>query len=157
MLAILRIKGVPAPQGSMTCVGGGARNGARIHNVQPSNKPELHAWRAKVAAAAKRVVDEYGFVFVAHDPVRVEITFTFDRPKSVTRDWPSVAPDVDKLCRAILDALTQGEIWADDGQCVDMHAVKAYPGWTAVPHPEDVLDVPGVVIRLSDAPTNRLI
>lgn len=157
MLAVLKIRGLPVPQGSMTCVGGGPRAGARIHNVQPSNKAELKPWRTKIAAAAKRVVDEYGFVFIAQDPVLVEITFTMERPKSVDRDWPSVAPDIDKLCRAVLDGLTAGEIWADDGQCVELRAVKAYPGWTAVPHPEDVLDTPGVTIRLSDAPNNRLI
>lgn len=140
----------------MTCVGGGTRNGRPAHNIQPSNKAALHAWRDKVAAAALRAVDQ-GAYFVAQDPVRVELTFTLERPATVDREWPSVPPDVDKLERAILDALTQAALWGDDGQCVGLTAWKAYPGCLLVPHPEDVLDVPGVVIRLTDAPTSRLL
>ncbi len=50
------------------------------------------------------------------------------------------------------------EIWADDGQCVLLNVVKAYPDTAPLcPYPEDVLDVPGVVIRLSDVAANRLI
>jgi len=140
----------------MTCVGGGA---GRPHNVQPSNKADLQPWRLQVAAAARRAKEQLGAVWISHDPVRVDLTFTFARPKSVkTRDWPSVYPDIDKLARAVLDGLTMGEIWADDGQCVILNVTKAYPD-TAVhcPYPEDVLEVPGVVIRLSDAPADRLI
>jgi len=154
MAIVLKVRGTPVPQGSMTCVGGGA---GRPHNVQPSNKSELYAWRNQVAAAARIAKEKFG-AFISHDPVQVNLTITFERPKSVTRDWPSVYPDIDKLARAVLDGLTAGEIWADDGQCVILNVAKAYPD-TAIhcPYPEDVLEVPGVTIRLSDAPANRLI
>lgn len=143
----------------MTCVGSGVtiRPGQAPrgnHNVQPSNKSDLYPWRDKVAVAAKRARTQLGAWWVCHDPVRVDLTFTVDRPPSVTRDWPSVAPDVDKLARAILDGLTAGEIWNDDGQCVWLFIVETYPDMADLcPFPEDVLDVPGVVIRLSDAPS----
>lgn len=151
---VLRIKGTPVAQGSMTCVGGGP---GRPHNVQPSNKQDLAPWRNKIAAAAKQAVAK-GASWVSHDPVRVDLTITLERPKSVGRDWPSVYPDIDKLARAVLDGLTAGEVWQDDGQCVLLNVVKAYPdGGVHTPFPEDVLEVPGVVIRLSDAPANRLI
>jgi Holliday junction resolvase RusA-like endonuclease len=146
----------------MTCVGGGSRplpNGRVVaaHNVQPSNKAELYAWRDKVAAAARIARERYGW-WVAHDPVQVDLTVTFERPKSVDRDWPSVPPDIDKLARAILDGLTAGTIWNDDGQCVRLRIDKVYPDRAYLAtFPEDVLDVPGVTIRLSDPPTNRLL
>lgn len=164
MSIVLKVRGTPVPQGSMTCVGAGMRTSKKgkqvaAHNVQPSNKDDLNPWRNQIAAACRLAREKYPtIVFVSHDPVRVDLTFTFARPKSVTRDWPAVYPDIDKLARAVLDGLTAGEIWADDGQCVVLNVAKAYPD-TAIhcPYPEDVLEVPGVVIRLSDAPSNRLI
>ena len=35
-------------------------------------------------------------------------------------------PDIDKLARAILDALTDARVWPDDGQVVTMHVEKRY-------------------------------
>lgn len=156
MSIVLKVRGLPVPQGSMTCMGAG---GSRLHRVVASNQEALTSWRNQVAGAARLAVEKIpGAVFISHDPVQVDLTFTFERPKSVTRDWPSVAPDIDKLARAILDGLTAGEIWADDGQCVALHVVKAYPDMAAhCPIPDDVLDVPGVVIRLSAVDANRLI
>lgn len=162
MTIVLKVKGTPVPQGSMTCVGGGTRTsktGKAIaaHNVQASNKDDLYPWRNKIAAAARLARDRFG-AFISHDPVRVDLTITLERPKTVTRDWPSVYPDVDKLMRAVLDGLTAGEIWADDGQAIGGMIWKTYPDMAAhCPFPEDVLDVPGVTIRLSDAPSDRLI
>lgn len=162
MSIVLKVRGTPVPQGSMTCVGAGMRTNKKgkqvaAHNVQPSNKDDLHPWRIQVAAAARLAKEKFG-AFISHDPVRVDLTFTFARPKSVTRDWPSVYPDVDKLMRAVLDGLTAGEIWGDDGQAIGGLIWKTYPDMAAnCPFPEDVLDVPGVTIRLSDVTANRLI
>lgn len=151
--AVLRVTGTPVPQGSMTCVGGGA---GRPHNIQPSNRDALHAWRDKLAAAG-RIAAAKGARWCAQDPVWVTVTVTLPRPASQQgphgRPYPSVAPDIDKLARAVLDALTQAAVWGDDGQCVGLHCYKCYPGsvW-GVPYPQDVLDEPGAVIRVEDAP-----
>jgi Holliday junction resolvase RusA-like endonuclease len=158
----LKVRGTPVQQGSMTCVGAGMRTNKKgkqvaAHNVQPSNKDDLYPWRKKIAAAARIAKEKFG-QFVVHDPVRVDLTFTIARPPSVTRDWPSVYPDVDKYVRAIYDGLTQGEIWNDDGQAIGGLIWKTYPDMAPhCPFPEDVLDVPGVTIRLSDVAANRLI
>lgn len=164
MPVILKVKGLPVPQGSMTCVGAGVtiRPGMKPkanHNVQPSNKEALYAWRNQIAAACRVAKAKFPSIgWIGHDPVAVTCTFTLERPMTVTRDWPSVPPDLDKLARAILDGLTAGEIWNDDGQCVVLNLVKAYPDTAPFcPFPEDVLDVPGVTIRLSDVDANRLI
>jgi crossover junction endodeoxyribonuclease RusA len=62
-------------------------------------------------------------------PVEVEIDFTLPRPKSARgpNQYPAKRPDLDKLVRAVLDALTDGGAWADDGQVVTLTAGKLYP------------------------------
>lgn len=59
-------------------------------------------------------------------PVSVRITFFIPHPKTVKRHMPTVPPDIDKLCRAVLDALTDAGVWADDSQVVDLGATKVY-------------------------------
>ena len=61
------------------------------------------------------------------NPAFVSITFTFVRPGSVKREHMTVVPDVDKLSRFILDAITQADnIWEDDSQVVALHVFKTY-------------------------------
>jgi Holliday junction resolvase RusA-like endonuclease len=70
-------------------------------------------------------------------PVRVEIDFYLPRPASIKiskRPLPIVPPDLDKLCRAVLDGLGQGLngksgdglLWGDDSQVVELLASKFY-------------------------------
>lgn len=59
--------------------------------------------------------------------VTVSVVYAFARPKGRDR-WrvdPCVRPDVDKLCRALLDALT-GVAYHDDGQVVALSVRKIY-------------------------------
>jgi Holliday junction resolvase RusA-like endonuclease len=60
------------------------------------------------------------------DPCRVEVVFFLPRPKSVKREYPSVAPDLDKLLRGLFDACTAAKVWGDDSQAVDVIATKRY-------------------------------
>ena len=55
----------------------------------------------------------------------IEVTFRVRRPKTVKRDYPSVAPDLDKYIRACLDSLT-GICYVDDSQIVDISSRKVY-------------------------------
>ena len=60
------------------------------------------------------------------------------RPESVSiakRPLMTVKPDVDKVLRATLDALT-GIAYEDDAQVVDAHPVKRYG-----PRPETILQI----------------
>ena len=60
--------------------------------------------------------------------IRVTLHFLLLRPPSVSekkRPYPSVMPDVDKLARAALDAMT-GICFKDDAQVVFLEAVKSY-------------------------------
>lgn len=119
--AVLRfdVPGVPRPQGSKRHVG----NGVMVESCK-----ELKGWRQAVtdtaiAAGASRW----------EGPVRVELVFRFDRPKS---HWgakglrPSAPaakvtkPDLDKLARGVLDALWP--CWGDDAQVVELLARKRF-------------------------------
>jgi Holliday junction resolvase RusA-like endonuclease len=59
--------------------------------------------------------------------VSVSVMYSFARPKGKDRRRvdPCVRPDVDKLCRALLDALT-GVAYDDDGQVVALSVRKIY-------------------------------
>ena len=59
-------------------------------------------------------------------PLSVELVFTFERPKSVKREWHTVKPDIDKLTRFALDAIVQADLIADDNQIVAINAFKVY-------------------------------
>lgn len=57
--------------------------------------------------------------------VEVVLFFYMARGKTVKRDYPTTTPDLDKLCRAALDAMT-GVVFKDDSQVIDIHAHKRY-------------------------------
>jgi Holliday junction resolvase RusA-like endonuclease len=57
--------------------------------------------------------------------VRVEAEYQFTAPIRGERGTPCVRPDVDKLARALLDALT-GIAYEDDGQVVSLTVRKVY-------------------------------
>jgi Holliday junction resolvase RusA-like endonuclease len=49
------------------------------------------------------------------------------KPRTVKRLHPTVAPDLDKLIRAALDAMT-AVAYLDDGQVTEINAMKVYGG-----------------------------
>jgi crossover junction endodeoxyribonuclease RusA len=106
------VKGKPVPQGSMKFI----RPGVMIH----SRAADLAVWRADIA----RNAELFGFKPVSGG-VKVEIDFIFIRPKSANRPFPTVAPDLDKLIRAVLDGLT-GVAYEDDSQVILIQATKTY-------------------------------
>ena len=103
--------GIPVPQGSMKVI-----NGHVIH----SQGSALAAWRSAIALTAK----SKGAKPVT-EAIIIEIIFTMQKPKTVKREEPCVAPDLDKLIRAVLDALT-AIAYVDDGQVTEVHARKVY-------------------------------
>jgi len=114
----------PVPQGSMKHIGGGRM----IH----SRATELATWRALIANAAKAAGCK-----PIESPIILTMVFRLKRPKTVKRDHPTVAPDLDKLARGVGDALT-GTAYADDSQIIRIIASKEYS------------DTPGVDIEISD-------
>jgi Holliday junction resolvase RusA-like endonuclease len=129
----IRVHGIPVPQGSKVAnrFGGGVRD---------ANATKLKAWRNTVRLQAE---DTTRYHDTLTGPVRVWVRFTFERPPSHYRTGrnrhllTTAAPamptidkigDLDKLIRAIFDALTDAKVWADDRLVVDVRARKLYAG-----------------------------
>jgi crossover junction endodeoxyribonuclease RusA len=105
------VKGRPVPQGSLKFI-----NGHAIH----VRAQDLALWRADIARTA-----EFVGIQKAKEAVEVHLTFTTNKPKSVSRKEPHIRPDLDKLIRAVLDGLT-GVAYDDDGQVTKITAIKEY-------------------------------
>lgn len=121
------VPGVPQPQGSIRHLGKGRPS-------KHSNAKTLLPWRAAVAAAAQEAMRGLGAVgeeWPLTGPVHVDVVFYLPRPASAPRSrrLPHVRPDLDKLVRAVLDALgsrTGAGVFGDDGQVVTVSAAKQY-------------------------------
>jgi Holliday junction resolvase RusA-like endonuclease len=87
------------------------------------DKPHSKEYKRRVAAAARR--QYHGQLL--EGPLRVNFLFCLTRPKSVTREFPSVKPDLTNLRKAAEDGLT-GLIWKDDAQVIEGESVKCYAG-----------------------------
>lgn len=98
------VDGIPVPEGSTTAY---RRPGGRVV-VTHANK-RLDAWRAQVRAAALAAAREQGWTLGYDGPVTVAVSFLLPRPErpSVSPVWAATKPDLDKLCRAVGDAITQ--------------------------------------------------
>ncbi len=120
MISKFSVEGLPAPQGSKRHVGNGRMIEASKY---------LPAWRKAIETECKSLFDE-----PMDGALEVELWFYLPKPSSISRDYPTVMPDVDKLVRAVGDGLTQGGAIADDARIVDLHAYKRYSvdGWTGV-------------------------
>lgn len=113
----LFVPGIPIPQGSARAFIVGNR--AVVTGANRKTKP----WRAEVASAAMILRPE-GFTSGA---VQIELHFFMPRPIHLPKKYtrPTTKPDLDKLIRAVLDALT-GVLWVDDSQVVEIVAKKYY-------------------------------
>lgn len=106
-----RVEGQPIPQGSMKVI-----NGHIIH----SQGSALAAWRSAIALSAKAAGAKPTL-----EAVSMTLVFIMNKPRTVTRVDPTVPPDLDKLVRAALDALT-AIAYKDDSQVIEIRAVKVY-------------------------------
>ncbi|WP_250504872.1 RusA family crossover junction endodeoxyribonuclease [Bowdeniella massiliensis] len=114
------VGGTPIPQGSLTIYG----RGQYAHT-----QPGLAAWRDRVRYCTLDALRRNGWTLPYDGPVAVSVTFHLPRPKSVKRPWPSVKPDLDKLQRAIGDALaprTGPKILTEDSRIIEWHSYKRY-------------------------------
>jgi Holliday junction resolvase RusA-like endonuclease len=87
---------------------------------------QLPEWRKEIVLAAKEAMMASNVWFKTDKPVRVEAVFFLPKPKTVKREFPTVAPDVDKLSRSVLDALTASGVYEDDAQVIELIALKRY-------------------------------
>jgi Holliday junction resolvase RusA-like endonuclease len=78
-------------------------------------------WQKAIEVEAKKVAPPEPLT----GPICVSAIFKIQRGKTVKREFPTVKPDIDKLERVVLDALT-GIFYVDDGQVINVHTYKLY-------------------------------
>jgi Holliday junction resolvase RusA-like endonuclease len=126
------VHGTPVPQGSHRIAG---RVGQRGRIVDAND--HLGPWRARIAWTC-RTSESARYT----GPVAVTLTFRVPAPKRRPRRqvWPAKKPDLDKLCRAVFDGLTDAGVWADDALPCRLAAEKVYA---------TDIDPPGVTITVT--------
>jgi Holliday junction resolvase RusA-like endonuclease len=126
-LLTIEVRGTPVAQGSMSAY---VRGGHAV--VTDQKRSRLKPWREAVRSTAVDVAGPNWTPIPREQPLRVRIWVALPRPASAPkrrRTWPvgHQSGDVDKLARAILDALTDAGIWTDDSQVTELHITKDYP------------------------------
>lgn len=117
------VEGRPIPQGSKTgFVVTNKATGKSRAVVTDANSGNLKPWRAEIRDAARSAYSGDRL----EGALMVVLEFRFLRPVSVKRERPTVKPDLDKLERAILDALTDSKTIRDDAQVVKVSKEKVY-------------------------------
>lgn len=132
----LKVIGKPEPQGSVSAfaVRKAGRPTGRV--VVTGDNPKIKSWRQAIIDEV-RAQGEAGRELAG--PLAVSLTFVLDRPaghygkgRNARALLPSAPlrpdkrPDIDKLARSVLDALTDARVWRDDAQVVSLWAVKSY-------------------------------
>lgn len=100
--------GIPRPKGSKDQFG---RESSRY----------LRSWMDSIILVARGASRGY----CLDPPYRIEVEYVMPRPKRPTHPWPSTC-DIDKLDRAVLDALVQGGVILDDRHVVAVTASKRF-------------------------------
>lgn len=117
---LFKVPGIALPQGSMRP--GVTKTGKPFMH---SDNPNLQEWRIRVAWVAQ--MQRRGVFFERREAVTVGLGFFFVRPKSLPKGVAHhvTRPDIDKLERAVFDALT-GVLWHDDSQVVAVTKRKGF-------------------------------
>ena len=117
------VLGKPQHQGSMRAFM------VKGRPILTSTNKGLKPWRQEVAANAENAMRELFLEGCIEGPVRVEAMFYFTRPKSSKKGerHKITRPDLDKLARALLDAMT-GTVFADDSQVSQLWVSKFLDG-----------------------------
>lgn len=126
----LTVIGTPAPKGSSRAmlIGGQAR---LIASGTSANARAQAAWVKAIREAALEVAPNQ---FYSKRALRIAIVFRVARPKGhytprglrpSAPAYPNVYPDIDKLVRCTLDALT-GVLFDDDSRIVALSVTKEY-------------------------------
>lgn len=104
------VEGLPISQGSKTL--GQTKDGRAF--MREADAQRLRVWRR----AVKTQAEQHRVSWIRQSPIVVELKFILPATKACPVGWAPVVPDIDKLTRGVLDALTQGKVLVDDAQVV---------------------------------------
>jgi crossover junction endodeoxyribonuclease RusA len=128
-----RIDGKPATQGSKNHLGRG---------ILVESCKRLPCWRSDARGTVAAIKPDH---WPMGGPFHVTMTALFERPRShsigghgrvlkaTAPSYPGRVGDVDKIARALLDAMT-GFLWDDDAQVVTLECEKRYAQLGDQPH-----------------------
>ena len=124
-LITFRVDGIPAPKGSMSAFAvrkAGKPTGRVVVTQRGSDKQT--EWTMRMHAVVQDVAREQEQLV---GPVSVTVRFHLPKPKSAPKSkrFPDKMPDIDKLVRLVLDAIT-GTLIEDDARVVYLQAIKQY-------------------------------
>jgi Holliday junction resolvase RusA-like endonuclease len=132
-----RTVGTPVPKGSAKAFYN--RHIGRAVVMQ-DNASKQKPWASAISYAAQEEKSKLGITGVTDLPVFIGMRFFFRRPKyhfgsgknsghivrpAFANTYMTKKPDLDKLVRCVLDALT-GVVWKDDSQVASLSASKRY-------------------------------
>lgn len=124
------VPGKAAPQGSKKAFVINGR--AVLVDASGGNK----AWRRLVT---ETIIADSGYIRYT-GPVNVSLTFWMEKAKSNKTTLMAQKPDIDKLARSVLDAMTDSEIIEDDARVIYLTITKRWA------EPDDYM--PGVLIHV---------
>lgn len=117
--------GIPVPQGSKQPFTFRDKETGQVRaSLSEAGGKNLAIWRNDISVIAQQHRPEQLF----DEAVAVKLRFYFIRPKSISekkRPLPCVKPDIDKLTRAVFDAM-KGKIYTDDARVCDLQVKKRY-------------------------------
>lgn len=114
------VQGTPIPQGSMKGFAFKRRTGG-VGVALTSDNKKTRPWKDSVASVASEAWDGAP----TEDAVALTMEFAFMPPKSSRFPHKTTKPDIDKLARAVMDALT-GVVYRDDSQVISLSARKVF-------------------------------
>jgi Holliday junction resolvase RusA-like endonuclease len=118
LLLEFAVAGVPRPQGSKVA-------------IVIKGRAQLIDQHSKTFRQWRKLVNDAAVAAIAGRPaldgaLEIELVFRLERGSTVKRELPTVAPDLDKLTRAVFDALKTGGAIVDDARVVELVARKEY-------------------------------
>ena len=135
MILSVFVPGAPAPQGSKSFKG--MRGG---HAILVESSARCKPWRESIRWSVLEVWRGPQML----GAVAVDLEFIMPRPVSTpkTRTPPAIKkPDIDKLERAVLDAITSAGVWKDDSQVTTSRKTKRLAEVGETPGCRIVIDV----------------
>lgn len=123
MIGYFFVPGKPEPQGSTKAFPVRRKDG-KVGVRVVSDNDDLKPWRDSIGAKARETLphgERHRILFPRPEPVMLHVMFVLPRRASEPkRTAPHTRkPDVDKLLRGVLDALT-GVLYEDDSQVTDI-------------------------------------